>query len=288
MSWDQILNLLISALFSIATLALISLGLAVVFGMMKIINLAHGEFLMLGAFATLTANRLGLPLWLSMVCAPVVVGVIGLVLERGIIRHLYGRIIDTMLATWGISLVLVQLVVIAYGPATQGLATPLGSFRLGNYSVSAYSLFLVAAAGGLVVLTYVLFMRTKYGLMARAASQLPQTASALGINAGRINMLTFAVGSALSGAAGALLAPVVGVVPSMGMAFIAKAFMTVIVGGPLVLSGAMSAAALLGSVDNVVSYLSTPFLGQGALLVISIVLLRLMPNGLSGKWRRQL
>jgi urea ABC transporter permease protein UrtB len=285
---DQIVSLLISVLFSVSTLVIIALGLAVIFGMMRIINLAHGEFLMLGAFAVLAATRAGLPIWPAMLLAPLVVGVLGLVIERLVIRHLYGRILDTMLATWGLSLVLTQLATVIFGPATQGIATPLGSVRIGAYSIAQYSLLLIVVAILLLALTYLVFTRTRYGLMAQATTQLPEMASALGIDVQRMNMVTFAFGSALAGAGGALLAPISGVVPTMGVAFVAKAFMTVIVGGQALLVGSTAAAGLLGTVDNVVSYLTTPFLGQGAVLVVAIVLLRLLPQGLSGRWKRQL
>ena len=288
MQADQIVSLLTSVLFSVSTLVIIALGLAVIFGMMGIINLAHGEFLMLGAFAVLAATRAGLALWPAMLLATLVVGVMGLVIERLVIRHLYGRILDTMLATWGLSLVLTQVATIIFGPATQGVATPLGSVQIGAYSISQYSLLLIVMAILLLALTYLVFTRTRYGLMAQAATQLPEMASALGIDVQRINMVTFAFGSALTGASGALLAPISGVVPTMGVAFVAKAFMTVIVGGQALLVGSTAAAGLLGTVDNVVSYLTTPFLGQGAVLVVAIVLLRLLPQGLSGRWKRQL
>lgn len=121
---DQLVNLGISVLSSIALLAIISLGLAVLFGMMGVINLAHGEFLMLGAFFTLTGVRLGLNLWIAMVLAALAVGVVGIVIERLLIRHLYGRMPATMLATWGLSLILVQVIVLIYGPATNGIPTP--------------------------------------------------------------------------------------------------------------------------------------------------------------------
>jgi branched-chain amino acid transport system permease protein len=286
--FDQSLNLLINVLFSVATLVVAALGLAVIFGMMRIINLAHGEFMMVGAFTVLAATRVGLNLWLAMALASLVVGLIGLVVERLIIRRLYGRILDTMLATWGLSLVMVQLIVIIFGSATHGVATPLGSLTIGGYSVAHYSLLLIGAAVVLPLATYLVFTRTTYGVMAQATAELPEMAAALGINADRVNMITFAFGAGLSGAAGALLAPITGVVPSMGVAFVAKAFMTVIVGGQAFLTGATAAAGLLGSVDSLVSYWTTSFLGQGALLVVAIVLLRVMPRGLSGRWRRAL
>lgn len=287
MQLDQFINLAVSVASGISVLVIVALGLAVIFGMMRIINLAHGEFIMLGAFAVLAGHRLGLNLWLAMLAAPVAVGAIGLVIERLVMRHLYGRILDTMLASWGLSLSLVQLVVITFGPATQGIATPLGSLRIGSYSVSQYSLFMILAAAALAAMTYWVFTRTAYGIKAQAATQIPEMATALGINAARINMVTFAYGAALAGAAGALLAPITGVVPSMGLAFVAKAFMTVVVGGPVILSGSATAAATLGTIDNLVSYWTTPFFGQGALLLAAIVLLRVMPRGFSGNWKRQ-
>src|SRR5262249_25816111 len=269
---------------SIAVLVIVSIGLAVVFGMMGIINLAHGEFLMLGAYTTLLAVRAGLSLWFAMVLASAAVGVFGLIVERLLIRHLYGRLADSMLTTWGLSLIMAQAMVLIFGPSTQGIATPACSIEIGSYSVSYYSLVLVCAALLLLAIVFWVFTRTRYGIMARAATQVPEMAAAVGINSNLINAGTFAFGSVLAGAAGALLAPLVGVMPTMGQAYIARAFMTVIVGGPGVLSGTAAASVLLGGAENVVSYLSTPFFGQGALLVLAIVLLRVFPTGLSGRW----
>ncbi len=285
---DRLVNLALSLLTSVATLVIISIGLAVIFGMMGVINLAHGEFLMLGAFFTLSGQRAGLSVWLAMLVAALAVGVVGLVVERLLIQFLYGRLAATMLATWGLSLVLVQAVVLIYGSATQGIPTPLRSIQIGRYSVSEYNLVLIAAAVLLLGLVFWVFTRTRYGTMARAATQLPQMASAIGINAKQVNMFTFAFGAALAGAGGALLAPVAGVVPSMGQAYVGRAFMTVVVGGPGVLTGTASAAGLLGSVDSVVSNLATSFLGTAMLLVVAIVLLRVLPTGISGRLRRQL
>jgi branched-chain amino acid transport system permease protein len=285
---DYLVNLALSLLTSVALLAVISLGLAVIFGMMGVINLAHGEFLMLGAFFTLSGVRAGLNVWLAMLVAAVGVGLVGLIVERVLIQFLYGRLHATMLATWGLSLILVQTVVFVYGPTTQGISTPLGSFRIGDYSFSEYNIVLIVAALAMLALVYAVFTRTRYGTMARAATQKPQMAAAVGINAKRINMLTFAFGAALSGAGGALLAPIAGVVPAMGAAYVGRAFMTVVVGGPAVLTGTATSAGLLGSVQSVVSNLTTSFLGTAALLLVAIVLIRFLPTGISGRLRRQL
>jgi len=285
---DQLVNFAASLLTGVALLVVISLGLAVIFGMMGVINLAHGEFLMLGAFFTLSGVRAGLNVWVAMIVAALAVGLVGLAVERLLIQFLYGRLAATMLATWGLSLILVQVVVLAYGPATQGIPTPLGAVRVGRYSLSEYNLVLIAAAMLLLAVVFLVFTRTRYGTMARAATQLPDMAGAVGINARRVNMLTFGFGAALAGAGGALLAPVAGVVPSMGQAYVGRAFMTVVVGGPGVLTGTATAAGLLGSVDSLVSNVFSSFLGTASLLVVAIVLLRLLPTGISGRWRRQL
>lgn len=286
MAW--LANMAASMGLSIAILVLVSLGLAVLFGMMGIINLAHGEFLMFGAFATLGGVRLGLPLPLAMLLATAVVAAFGGLVERLLVRHLYGRLADSMLATWGLSLIMAQAATMIFGASTQGIPTPGGSVRIGDYSIALYSLLLIGAALLLLVLLYVVFTRTRYGVMARAAVQLPQMAAAIGIDPRRINALTFMLGAALAGAAGALLAPLVGVMPTMGQAYIARAFMTVIVGGSGVLTGSAAASVLLGGVENIVSYLATPFFGQAALLLLAIGLVRVMPTGITGRWRRQL
>lgn len=278
----------VSAGLGIAILVLVSLGLAVLFGMMGIINLAHGEFLMFGAFATLGAVRVGVPLPLAMPLAALAVGAFGWLVERLLIRHLYGRLADSMLATWGLSLIMSQAAVMLFGASTRGIATPGGSIALGGYSIAVYSLVVIAAAPALLLLVHAVFTRTRYGVMARAAVQRPHMAAAVGIDAQRINALTFAFGAALAGASGALLAPLVGVMPTMGQAYIARAFMTVVVGGPGVLGGAAVASVLLGGVENVVSYLSTPFFGQAALLIVAICVVRVMPAGLSGRRRGSL
>jgi branched-chain amino acid transport system permease protein len=285
---DHAAEIAISVLNSVSLLVIVSIGLAVIFGMMRVINLAHGEFLMLGAFAALQCTRWGIPIWAAMILAAGFVGVFGLVVERLLIQHLYGRLADTMLATWGLSLILVQAVVEIYGPATQGIPTPLGSFSVGRYSFAEYTLVMIGAAAALLGLVLWIFTRTRYGVIARAVTQRPQMAAALGIDVRLVNMATFALGSALAGAGGALLAPVAGVVPNMGAAYIARAFMTVVVGGPGVLTGTSAASGILGSIEYGVSYATTPFFGVGAVLIAAILILRIMPTGLSGRLNRGL
>ena len=178
--------LAIQVLYTIASLALISVGLAIIFGMMRVINLAHGEFLMLGGYSAIESTRAGVNIWISMLLvAPIVVGLIGVIVERTIIRWLYGRMIDTMLATWGLSLFLVGLATAIFGNTTVGLSAPLGSFQIGAYRASAYTLFVIAVAA-LVFLGVLLVVRyTRLGLIARGTMQNADMAAALGVNPSR-------------------------------------------------------------------------------------------------------
>lgn len=275
----------IQVLYGIASLVIISAGLAVIFGMMKVINLAHGEFLMLGGYATLGALKIGINLWVAMlIVAPLAVGLVGVVLERLVIRHLYGRMVDTMLATWGLSLLLVGIVTSVVGNTTAGISTPLGSFSIGRYSISVYTFVIIAAAVLLALALRWVLLATQLGLIARGTMQNPAMADALGISPSRVYSVTFAVGAALSGLAGGLLTPLTGVVPTMGGAFIAKAFITVIGGGPAILTGLIGASTFFGAINQIASFLSTPVFGEVALLVAAIVMLRLLPQGITGRF----
>jgi branched-chain amino acid transport system permease protein len=285
---DLALVLLLQVLSTVASLVLISLGLAVIFGMMRVINLAHGEFLMLGGYSAILAYNHGVPLWPAMLLvAPIVVGLIGLVVERLVIRPLYGRMIDTMLATWGLSLALIGIVTTLFGNTVSGISAPLGSVAVGAYRTSGYELFLIAAAIALTTAIWLILRFTDLGLIARGTMQNPEMAASLGVDPSRVYALTFATGAAISGLAGALIAPLAGVVPTMGTAYIAKAFITVISGGAAILAGTLSAAGLLGTVNTIGSFLSTPVLGEVALLAAALLLLRLLPRGITGRFFRR-
>ena len=282
---DLVALLAIQVVYAIASLALMSVGLAIIFGMMKVINLAHGEFLMLGGYAAIEANRLGLSIWIAMlIVAPIVVGAIGIIVERTIIRWLYGRMIDTMLATWGLSLFLVGLTTAVFGNTTVGLSAPLGSFEIGQYRTSAYTLFVIGVA--IVVLGGVLAVLrfTKLGLIARGTMQNANMAAALGVNPSRVYSITFGVGAALTGLAGAVVAPVSGIFPTIGAAYVAKCFITVIGGGASIVTGTAAASTLFGAINQIATYVTTPVFGEVALLAAAIVLIRALPQGITGRF----
>lgn len=284
---DLVFVIIVEMLYAVASLVLISAGLAIVFGMMKIINLAHGEFMMLGGYVTITAVSLGANVFVAMLLiAPLVVGLIGVVVERLVIRHLYGRLVDTMLATWGLSLFFIGLATMIFGNTTTGISTPISGFAVGNYQVNGYNFFIILVAIVLLGLMYAVLKGTRLGLIARGAMQLPDMAAALGYSPERIYMATFFCGSALSGLAGAILAPLVGLVPTSGGAYIAKAFITVIAGGPSLITGLMASSGLFGLISQIFTFAVSPVMGEVALLVAAVVLLRLLPQGVTGKFFR--
>ncbi|MBV9076099.1 MAG: branched-chain amino acid ABC transporter permease [Methylobacteriaceae bacterium] len=280
---------LVQIVYGVANLALIGLGLAIIFGMMRVINLAHGEFLMIGGYTVVVATNKGVNIWIAiLVLAPLVVAAIGVVVERVLIRFLYGRTVDTLLATWGLSLLLVGIVTAIFGPQTATtLSPPIGAFQIGDYGSSGYELFIIAITAALFAGIYALLRFSKLGLLARGTMQRADMAAALGVSTSRIYMLTFGLGAAVTGLAGGLLAPITGVVPTIGASYIAKAFITVISGGAAILAGTGTAAILLGAMNNVITFLAGPTFGEVALLAAAIVILRLMPNGITGRYFRR-
>lgn len=269
-----------------AFLVIACAGLAVIFGMMGVINLAHGEFIMCGAYVTAMTSKAGVPLPLAMLCGAAVAGIIGMIVERLVVRHLYQRPLDSIIATWGLSLIATQGVLIVFGSTMQGVGTPLGSTEIGGRSYSAYRLVLMAAALALLAGLYLLFYRTRFGVIARATIQKPQMARALGVDVGRIYGLTFGLGAALAGFAGAFYAPTMTMVPTMGATFMVESFVTVVVGGADIFVGAAPAAAILAAFRTILTAWYGQLFGQIGLLIAVIIVIRVMPGGLSGWLKR--
>ncbi len=273
---------ILNALSSASILILSALGLAVIFGMMGIINVAHGEFIMLGAYATFVfTHLLRLNIWLSMILGALAVGVVGIAIERAVIARLYGRPLDTLLATWGLSLALVQVIRLVFGPQAQFLSLPLvSSITLAGITFPVYRLLLVILAALVLVILLWFFKYTDFGIDARAVIQDPSTAASMGIDTSKMYMLTFGIGAALAGLAGAVLSPLLNVEPTMGQKLIVRAFLVVVVGGAEILSGTAASGTLLGAVDSYVSYLTTPYFGSVALLAMAILLIRFRSGGI--------
>jgi urea ABC transporter permease protein UrtB len=286
-----VLNGVFNALYqfqvSFSFLLLSAIGLAVIFGMMGVINLAHGEFMMLGAYITTIAATQGVPLVLAIVTAALGVAAFGAIVEILVVRRLYGRLLDSVAATWAVGLILSQGMLILTGPSMQGVSSPFGSFTVGQTSYSWYRVLLGAISLVLLALLYLLFMNTKFGLRARATIQDPAIARALGVDAPRMYTMTFALGSALAGLAGGLFALTATIVPFFGTNYIVEAFVTVIVGGANALVGTPLAAALLGAINAVLGTQYGLYIGRVGLLLTTILIIRVLPDGISGLVERR-
>jgi len=270
-----------------AFLVLGASGLAIIFGMMGVINLAHGELIMCGAYVSTYAIQQGVPFPIAVLCGTFMAAIVGIVLERLIVRHLYHRPLDTIVATWGVSLMATQGTLIVLGSTMQGTGTPLGSFRIGDYAFSEYRVVLMLITVFLILFLYLLFKYTRFGLLSRATIQVPHMANALGVNTGVIYSLTFAVGAGLAGLAGALYAPTMTLVPTMGSSFVVDAFVTVVVGGADIFLGTAPAAAILSVMKAGLTSWKGQMFGHIGMLLTVIVVIRVLPNGISGWILRQ-
>ncbi|CAM3251833.1 branched-chain amino acid ABC transporter permease [Paracoccus nototheniae] len=269
---------------AVAWLVLLSSGLAIIFGMMRVINFAHGEFLMLGGYTVVVTTNAGVNEWFAiLVLAPLVVGLFGVLVERLVIRQLYGRLLDSLLATWGLSMLMIGGVTMIFGNTVQGVATPFGSLRIGGYQIPGYNFVLILFAALILTAVWVVLKFTRAGLIARATMQNPAMAEALGVRTSWVYMATFGIGSAVTGLAGGLLAPLTGVVPTMGASLVGQSFITVITGGAAVITGTLSSATLLGTISQGTTFWAGPVYGDAALLVAALVLLRLLPQGITGR-----
>ncbi|ATA22704.1 ABC transporter permease [Brenneria goodwinii] len=269
-----------------AYLVLAALGLAVIFGMMGVINLAHGEFIMCGAYVTISLNKSGLPLPLAMLAGSLAAAFAGGVIERLVVRHLYHRLYDSVVATWAISLIVQQSMLLLAGPSLEGLSTPFGSFTLGGYSFATYRALLPLFAIAILLLLYWLFFHTNYGVCARATIQNARMAACLGLETDRLYTQTFALGAGLAGLAGAIYAPTLTAVPTMGSSFIVQAFVSVVVGGANVLVGTIPAAMTLGAIQTGLNAWYGQLAGQIGLLLTAMLVIRLLPNGVGSLFTR--
>jgi branched-chain amino acid transport system permease protein/urea transport system permease protein len=280
---DSIIIQSLNALSIASILILASLGLAIIFGMLGIVNLAHGEFFMLGACCTATMSMLGLSPWLGPVIAPFIVGTVGVAVERSIIRPLYRRPLDTLLATWGLSIVIRQVVRLIYGSGhmtTQSLMV--GSIELVGVAYPTYRLFLVLVTCVVTAVTFLIYFKTDLGLRIRLIIANRAMASALGVNVNSTDMWAFGIASALVGFAGAIMAPLIVIEPEMGLDYLSRAFVVVIIGGIGHLYGVIAGGAVIGGAEAVMSFFLRPVVAQIMVVLLAIVVIRFRPRGITG------
>ena len=265
-------------------LLIVALGLSIIYGSMGVINMAHGEFVMLGAYgAWAMKNFFGMGLVASLVVIFLGVAILGALVERGIIRYLYQRPLDTILATWGIGVILQQVVRLTAGGELRYVEMPAsmsGTVDILGVDVSAYRVFIVLMCAGLFGATWYIFNRTTIGMQLRAVVQDRSVASAFGINADRVFTLTFAYGAGLAGLAGALVSPLKSVSPEMGTTYVVDAFFVVVLGGVQSLLGTVASSFLLGQLSGAIAFWQNDTIAKALVLIAIVVLIRFRPQGL--------
>ncbi len=269
-----------------AVYVLLAIGLSLIFGMLTVVNFAHGAFYMLGAYVGVYFLALGGNFWLCLVAVPLVVGMLGLVVERFLIRPLYGRGIDyPLLLTFGLSYVIVELVRIAFGKAGDPFDTPealQGAVDIGIGYFPLYRLFIIGATALILVGLWLFLERTSFGLIIRAGARDPQIVRVLGVDVSRVWLLVFGIGTGIAALAGLLAAPLQGVIPEMGGPILVEAFVVTVVGGMGSLLGAVIAGLLVGVVVSL-SSLFAPEMAKVSIFALMAVVLLIRPQGFFGR-----
>src|SRR5271163_1816425 len=275
-----------------SVLLLAAIGLAITFGVMGVINMAHGEMVMIGAYVTFVVQDLirnGHPAWfdyslaIAIPLAFIVAGAIGIVIERTIIRFLYGRPLETLLATWGLSLILQQAVRSMFGPNNREVGNPSfmsGAFDLGGITITYNRMWIICFSLAVFVALLGVLRFTRFGLEMRAVTQNRTMAASMGIRTSRVDALTFGLGSGIAGIAGVALSQIDNVSPNLGQGYIIDSFMVVVFGGVGSLWGTLVAAMSLGIANKFLEPLAGAVLAKIAILVLLILFIQKRPRGL--------
>ncbi|MFC7513465.1 urea ABC transporter permease subunit UrtB [Herbaspirillum sp. GCM10030257] len=276
-----------------SVLLLAALGLAITFGLMGIINMAHGELLMIGAYTTYVCQSLfrhympGATDYYLLVALPaafLVAGMVGIILERTVIRWLYGRPLETLLCTWGISLILMQLVRSIFGAQNVEVANPSwmsgGVTVMGSLVLSYNRIVIIFFAMFVVAAVWVILNKTRLGLFVRAVTQNRRMADCVGVSTGKVDMMTFGLGSGIAGLGGVALSQLGNVGPDLGQSYIVDSFMVVVLGGVGQLAGTVIAAIGLGEVNKFLEPVAGAVVAKIAILVFIIVFIQKRPQGL--------
>ncbi|WP_108658675.1 branched-chain amino acid ABC transporter permease [Acuticoccus kandeliae] len=272
--------LLLDIVTTAAILFAVAAGLMIILGVMKLINFAHGAFLTVGGYTAFLTTEAGITPWLAAPLAGIFGFLAGIVIERVVVRPLYARPLDAILATWGLGIVIGQLITIGFGREVQFAASPLsGTFDLGSIDYSAYRIVVTLIAVAIGIALTALFYGTRFGLQARAVIMNETLARGLGIDSGKVRTLTFGLGAGLACAAGALITPLLSVDPNMGLPWLVNSFMLVLVSGVSIPSLAL-ASLILGGAQVAVSTYISPIIGGLTIVVLAAFILRINPRGL--------
>lgn len=280
----EFMSLVVTGLSIASILLLVALGLAIIYGVTGVINLAHGELVMIGAYcAWALQSFFGIGLLASLPLIFLATASLGWIIDRVVIRHLYNRPLDTILATWGIGVMAQQAVRLLAGGELRYVEMP----EAMNHPVSVlgveipiFRIFILGLAVALFGFTWFLIFRTSLGLKLRAITQSREIASCFGINSNRIYGLTFAYGAGLAGLAGAVVSPLKSVAPEMGTTYVVDAFMVVVLGGVESLVGSVASAFIIGQSSSAVAFYANDTIAKALVLLFIVILIRFRPQGL--------
>jgi urea transport system permease protein len=277
-------------------LLLVALGLAITYGAMGVINMAHGEMVMVGAYVTVLSGLwFGTNIFVAIPLAFIVTALLGLLIERVVVRKLYGRLLDTLLATWGIAILIQQAVRLEFGlsffgihiqglgPGLQNVSVPeilQGTFHIAGADINRYRTFIILVTAVLALGTWFLIYRTIAGTQVRAIIRNPKMAAACGIDVARVNALTFAFGSGLAGVAGVMMSGFKTVFPDMGTPMVVDGFLVVVMGGVGSLLGSVLSAGILGEINGLVAAGTNDILARAVVFGVVIAIIILKPKGL--------
>ena len=278
---EVFVTFLLNLIYISATLALIALGLAMVFGLLGVMNMAHGEFVMLDAYSVYVVQLAGQHFLWAIPVAIVICVMVGWLMEWLVVRHLYSRPFDTLLATWGVAILIRKGVEVIFTRDYKSVNQVMpGTIDLLGVSYPAYRLLLVALIIVLFVALFTWYQKSKAGLKIRAMVQGPELAAAVGIDTARLSRVTFIVGVSTAGLAGVMLAPLVRVEPYIGLDYLMSSFFILIVGGLGTLEGLLIGSTVIGGTDAIISTVFDKTAGYMSVLLISILFLWLRPDGI--------
>jgi urea transport system permease protein len=288
---QSIITQFLSGFSVVAILVIAALGLAIIFGVAGVINMAHGEMIMLGAYTAAVVGKLGGNTFVAIPVAFVIVGLLGLLIERGVIQWIYDRPLETLLATWGIGIILQTIVKLVFGPELYYVGAPkvlLGGFRLiGRLPFPYYRLFLIVVASALLALVFFVIYKTDFGLKVRAVRRNRAISGCLGINTARVDMMIFVFGSGLAGIAGAVLAPIKSVSTTMGFPYAVDSFMVLVLGGVGNLWGVLAGSGVIGEAETILSFIFNNVIGRLLVFLFIVIIIRIVPRGIFGYYERR-
>lgn len=267
--------------YAILTLVLIVLGLAIIFGMLRVINMAHGEKVMLGAYCVYLTEQYQLPFAVGVGLAIAVTAIVGALVYWLVIKRIRARLLDTILATWGISILLKQGITLIFGPAGQHVSVPITeAIPLFGEPYPLYRLLVMAVSLLSVIGLYWLFFNSRFGIKARAVMNNAPLSACIGIHRERMNIISFMIGAMIAGLAGAMIAPLMSISPLLGEDYLIPAFLSVLIGGLGSIAAPIAGAGVIGGVESGASMLFDPVVAQMVMLMVAVMLLKAFPQGL--------